>query len=381
MSSNNAHGFSATAVKKYEPIARILARYRGRITELSINGPEDAWVRIAGEGYKQVEPALRKGLTQGYIEDLCRILAAQRGIRFSTRLPLLACRTPDGCRFQAMVGEANVKSGLSVSIRVPRIQNVEWDSFHVREEWRDEIAAAVSDGRAVLISGGTSSGKTTFQNFIAKFIPAEDRIVTIEDVEEMRITHTAQRVTQLFVTRTESVSELNWPHMIDHCLRINPDDILPGELSIPSAFPTLQAMDTGHDSVITTMHSNTPRDAVRGFARRVALGGGSETVVRSVEEFIADTVGLIVQIKHQRHGADKERRVVTDVVRPKDLWQAGDGLVDVAGALRAVEGSEADVLSSEETRILSPEEQSMLAAHRLGHLDPRAARAQGLAAV
>lgn len=304
----------------FQPIEAILRKIgrNDRLSEICINGPHDVWVRIVGKGYERLSRREAEFASTENIFDLCKLMAANIGIAFSRDMPILACRTPGGGhRFHAVIGR-NVESGISVAIRVKRKKRSSWDDFEVDPRDREMIVGAVTGGRTVLVSGGTASGKTTFQNMIAQFIPRTDRVITIEDTRELDLPDHANQV-NFVVSRIEAGTGLGWIEVMDSIVRLNPDVVLPGELSIRNAFPVLQAMDTGHDSVITTMHANTPRDAIRGFRRRVALGGAGETEVRGVEEFLADTVALVVQIRHLRHDDNRERRVVTDVVRAKDL--------------------------------------------------------------
>jgi pilus assembly protein CpaF/type IV secretion system protein VirB11 len=323
--------YGSLALLEYEPIAELLGRqsWKGKLTELSINGPGDVWARIAGEGYVKVSQAVLKTakadkLTQNWLNSLCGYFAAANGIRWTADMPLIACRTPDGNRFQALLGN-NVESGMAVSIRVKRMVNANHDSFHVRPEWRDQIERAIRDGKSVICSGGTGSGKTTYLNFLLKKIEPWKRVITVEDTREVEVSN--ENRLHLLVSRTEGATRINYGSIIDTVLRLNPDVLLLGEVSIQNAFPLLQAWDTGHEGGLSTMHANSPLDALRGLRRRVALGGGNVGgEIADMMDYLADNVGLVIQIKHMpaQSEGDTERRMVTDVAVPKDLLSKPD---------------------------------------------------------
>lgn len=337
--------YSASTKQIYAQIAAIIdsRKYKGALTEVSINGPGNVFVWVAGKGYERLPVRDVEFVTERYVRDLCASMAANLGLNFSEQhMPILACRTPDGGRFQANIG-AHIRSRMAVSIRIPRKKNATFDDFEVTEEQRALITETVLAGKCILLSGSTNSGKTTFQNLLIQLIPLDHRVITIEDVPEIDMPH--ENGFGILLERNEGFSPVGWNAAIDSTLRHNPDSIFPGELSITNAFPILQAMDTGHESVITTMHANSPMDALRGFRRRVGLAGGPSSELESVFEFLADTVGLIIQLKHVK-GQNKERRVVTDVVAPKDLLNSR--------ASRLAFARDADNVG------LSPEEQTQL---------------------
>jgi Flp pilus assembly CpaF family ATPase len=248
--------------------------------------------------------------------SLCHHLAASYDLIFDRKLPDIACRTPDGSRFQGNVGPM-IGTGFAVSIRVYRVLDATFDDFHVKPEDQDLIAETVAGGGSSLLSGGTGSGKTTLQNHMITYVPQTERIITVEDTPELRVSH--PNYVPMRVPPRQSVSNMGWGLIIESCMRHNPDVLIPGEIRIYNAFPIMQMFDSGEGSVMSTMHSNSPREAIRGLRRRVAMSGGAETELQDLEEFIAASVDLIIQVRHMRQSDDIERRVVTDVVRPKDL--------------------------------------------------------------
>lgn len=338
--------FSAVSLHAYEPLSQLIngRKYAGRITEVSINGPGDVWVVIAGEGYVRLPREEAAFATETYFTSLCRFMAANIGLSFDPAIPVLACRTPDGHRFHAVTGPM-IASGMAISVRVKRMHNATWEDFHVKPAWAERIQTAVEAGKAILISGATGSGKTTFQNMILQYVPLRKRLIVIEDTQEIEAEHPNK--VSILLSRNEIGSAYGWRNAIDDCLRLNPDVIIPGELSITNAFPVLQAMDTGHEAVMTTMHANSPKDALRGFRRRVALSGAAVTEVTELLDFLADTIELVIQIKHEVDDAG-ERRVVTDVLSAKEIVAAWDVDADDLGA-----AGDRSLLSAEEQTLMT----------------------------
>ena len=314
--------FSPLALQAYEPFRRIIEapRYRNKITEVMANGPGNILVRVAGEGDKPVAKEMCKFITgkraAETVFSLCHHLASSYDLIFDRKLPDIACRAPDGSRFQGNVGPI-LEHGFAVSIRVYRVVDATFDDFHVKPDWQDLIAETVAGGGSTLLAGGTGSGKTTLQNHLITYVPRTERVITVEDTRELRVPHANQL--NFRVPPRQSVSNMGWGMIIEACMRHNPDVLIPGEIRIYNAFPIMQMFDSGEGSVMSTMHSNSPREAIRGLRRRVAMSGGAVTELQDLEDFIAASVDLIIQVKHQRQSDDIERRTVTDVVRPKDL--------------------------------------------------------------
>lgn len=308
----------AHARKQYEPISALInkPRFRGMVTEVKINGPRRVILDVAGTGPVSVPSGDVAWLTLSWFEGLCQFLAAREGVVWTKEFPVLACRTPTGDRFQGQVGP-NFSNGMFAAIRVVRLLEVDWSDFEISDEQRALVEETIEQGRSLFISGGTASGKTTFLRLIChNVLPRDIRTITIQDVDELELPHEDQA--SILVSRSTGVVAIDWADAFDICMRSAPDLIIPGELSIKSAFPMLQVFDSGHRGPPTTMHANSPLDALRGFRRRVALGGGSSAASETADmlEFFADNVGAIVQIKKVK---GRDRRLITDVVRPRDL--------------------------------------------------------------
>ena len=289
------------------PLASYLGTRDRRVIDIMINEPGAVWLQVAGQtGYQR---DANKAITLEWARMLCEILANLLGRSFTPDLPILLAPLPGGHRFTALLGP-NVQSGMMISIRVQRSKVIALDQFG---RWLDAAAApaasrppvadpvealhqAVLDKRNILISGGTCTGKTSFLNAMARWIPPSDRVITVEDVNEVQLPQVPNKA-QVLVSRTEAGTRITYAHVIDSILRFNPDRILLGELSVHNALPAVRLLNTGHGGFIATIHANSPLDALEAWRRNYELspdsgGNGGETVVR----FLARHLAHIVQI-------------------------------------------------------------------------------------
>ncbi len=290
-----------------EPLSSYLGTRDRRVIDIMINEPGAVWLQIAGHTGYQREG--NRSITLEWARMLCEILANLLGRSFTPDLPILLAPLPGGHRFTALLGQ-NVQSGMMISIRVQRSKIVPLEQFG---RWSAEapmasaavppiadpvatLQRAVLDRKNILISGGTCTGKTTFLNAMARWIPASDRVITVEDVNEVQLPQVPNKA-QVLVSRTEAGTRITYAHVIDSILRFNPDRIILGELSVHNALPAVRLLNTGHGGFIATIHANSPLDALEAWRRNYELspdsgGNGGETVVR----FLARNLSHIVQI-------------------------------------------------------------------------------------
>lgn len=251
-------------------------------------------------------------LTERYWRSLCEVLANRLGRLFcAERQPQISTRLPGGHRFEAMAGVA-VEGGVSVSIRVARRRLFELTDYGLSSAMANEIIGRIVAGDNTIISGGTSSGKTTFLNSVLRHIPATDRVLTVEDTREIILTHVRNRAH--YEVDRHGAGAVGYPQIFDHLMRSRPDRIIAGELSIASAQPTLMLLSTGHRGFLTTLHADSAREALESaFYDRLQLGGGADRNQQHLADYLRRTVDLVVQVSR----ADGQRRV-TEVWRPKD---------------------------------------------------------------
>ncbi|MBL0941818.1 MAG: Flp pilus assembly complex ATPase component TadA, partial [Alphaproteobacteria bacterium] len=262
-----------------------------------------------GIGYEWQEAPL---LTYDYWRGLCHILANGSGIQFDPETqPRIATSLPGGHRFEALLGKS-VETGLSISIRMYREIPMELEDFGLMGELKSEVIAAVEAAQSLLISGGTSSGKTTFLNRLVQYIPLNLRVLTVEDTREIHIPHVNHVSYIVNGTPISQTSKgLTYPLMIDHLMRSRPDIIISGELSIPNAFPILRLLNTGHGGFMCTVHANSPELALEeAIPTNIRLSGME---VLNAAEFMRKTIDLVIQL----HKVGPGKRQVTDLWFPK----------------------------------------------------------------
>lgn len=289
-----------------------------RVTEVSVNREGELWVEEIGGSKRAIDAPW---LTERWAWDLCVFLGNELDVPFSREVPILACQLPGGHRFHAVLGP-NVRSGIAISVRVKRPFKASWEDFGLSEdhEWAQRIISTLREGRSVLISGGTYSGKTTLLNMLVTYIPAERRVLLAEDVPEIDLPH-RDRV-EYVVSRLVARTQVNWEMMLDCIVRQRPDVVGFGELSMDSTYPFIRAINTGHESGFTTLHANSPWLALKAAEQNVILSGHPG---RGTISLLAKTLGLIVQVKRN---LQTQRRVITDVVAPLDLPEVQRALAE-----------------------------------------------------
>jgi pilus assembly protein CpaF len=236
-------------------------------------------------------------------------IVSRVGRRIDESSPMVDARLPDGSRVNAIIPPLAI-DGPVLSIRrfgaeLTAEQLVSYGAL--TEPILFVLAACVRARLNVLVSGGTGSGKTTLLNALSSFIPAGERIVTIEDAAELRLQQ--EHVVRLETRPPNSAGrgEVQARDLVKNALRMRPDRIIVGETRSGEALDMLQAMNTGHEGSMTTVHANTPRDALARLETMV-LFAGTQLPTRAVREQIASAVQVIVQVSRQ---ADGSRRVMS----------------------------------------------------------------------
>lgn len=292
-----------------EPLAAFFRRRD--LVEISVNRPGEIGLEIAGKGYVFERVAW---MSLKFWEDICHALANKAGHAFDPEAqPRVSTRLPGGHRFEAMMGKS-VLSGLTVSIRVKRRSQAGLRDFGVAGATLAEVEAAIRRGANVVISGGTSSGKTTLANLLLPLIPADRRLLTIEDTPELDAPQHNQ--VNHIVSRNEANPRVGYAEVFDHAMRSRPDQILLGELSIPNAFPALLLLNSGHRGLICTMHADSAALALEeGFYQRVALSGRAEIDPDYLARYLRRTIDLVIQVAK----AGRDCRRITEI------WWPGQG--------------------------------------------------------
>jgi pilus assembly protein CpaF len=320
------------------------------VDEVMVNGPEAVYVERRG----RVEPT---GVSFAGEEELMQAIErilAPLGRRVDEASPLCDARLADGSRVNVVIPPLSL-SGPCLTVRRFRREGFSLRDLVAGEtlppELAELLALCVSARASVLVSGGTGSGKTTTLNALSGAIPGEERIVTIEDAAELRLRQRHVVRLEARPANLEGSGEVTIRQLVRNALRMRPDRIVVGEVRGAEALDMLQALNTGHDGSLTTVHANSPADALRRL-ETLALMAGVGLPHAAVRDQVASALDLVV---HQARlpGGARAVESVTEVVRVaggagvrelyrrgREVEEPGPGLLsDRLEALRAAEGS------------------------------------------
>ena len=271
-------------------------------------------------------------------------IVSRVGRRVDEASPMVDARLPDGSRVNAIIPPLAL-DGPCMSIRrfgsgpVSPDQLVKLKS--ISAEMMQILAAAVKARISILISGGTGAGKTTFMNILSNFIPETERIVTIEDAAELQLKHDDVVRLETRPPNVEGVGAVRQRQLLINSLRMRPDRIIIGEVRGEEAFDMLQAMNTGHEGSMTTIHANTTRDAISRLESMVAMAS-MNMPERSVRQQIASAVSIIVQVSRLSDGTRK----VTDISEITGLEENVISMHSIFSFVRKGVGPDGRVLGS-----------------------------------
>lgn len=276
-----------------------------QISEIMVNGHAQIYVERAGRLERQVgsfssEQALRHVLER---------IVTPIGRRIDEAAPMVDARLADGSRVNAVIPPIALR-GTCLTIRKFPARHLAMEDLLAAGALSPDMAQylerSVRERRNVVISGGTGAGKTTLLNVLSNAIPLDERVVTIEDAAELRLAHEHLVALEARPANMEGKGRVEIRDLVRNALRMRPDRIVVGECRGGEAFDMLTAMNTGHEGSLTTLHANSPRDALARLESMVLMAG-LDLPVATVREYVAASVDLIVQ---QARGADGRRRVV-----------------------------------------------------------------------
>ncbi|RVQ69390.1 CpaF family protein [Croceicoccus ponticola] len=276
------------------------------ITDILVNGPKVVFVERNG----LLERVRTEFQDDRHLMRIIQKIVSAVGRRIDESSPFVDARLADGSRVNAIVHPLAVDGSL-LSIRKFAKKRIGMDRLidlgSVPEPMAHVMRAVVASRRNVLISGGTGSGKTTLLNAMSSYIDERERIVTIEDSAELQLQqeHVARLETR--PPNIEGKGEVTQRDLVKNALRMRPDRIIVGEVRSGEAFDMLQAMNTGHDGSMTTVHANTPRDALSRIEQMIGMSG-IEIGARSARAQIASAVNVVIQVGRL---ADGRRRVLS----------------------------------------------------------------------
>ena len=287
----------------YGPLERLLAD--PSVSEIMVNGPKDIWIERAG----RLSETPLTFTDASHLRRIITKMVGQIGRRIDESSPLVDARLPDGSRLNAIIPP------LSLSGPLLTIRKFAQNRFALSElieigtlsnESAEFLENCIRAQLNILVSGGTGSGKTTFLNALSAAIPDSDRIVTIEDAAELQL---AQRHVIRLESRPKNIEgegEITIRDLVRNALRMRPDRIIVGEVRGAEALDMLQAMNTGHEGSLSTVHANSPRDALNRLETMVLMAG-YELPLRAIRSHVSSALELVVQLDRLDDGS---RRIV-----------------------------------------------------------------------
>lgn len=295
------------------------------IADIMINGPKTIYIELKGK----IQRANIEFRDNQHLLTICQRIVGVIGRRVDESSPICDARLPDGSRVNVIIPPLAV-DGCTMTIRKFAKEKLTLDKlvdFKAMTPNCAEMIKIVGNCRAnVLVSGGTGSGKTTMLNCLTRYINQGERIITCEDACELQLQQPHVVRLETRPPNLEGVGEVTMRDLVKNCLRMRPDRIIVGEVRGPEAFDLLQAMNTGHDGSMGTVHANNPREALSRMENMIAMGG-LNLPTQAVREQIASAVNVIIQVQRLRDGSRKVTHVTEitgmegEVVTMQDLFR------------------------------------------------------------
>lgn len=289
------------------------------INDILVNGPDKIFV----ERYGKLERSPKRFINNEQLTDIARRLVSKVGRRIDDSQPLVDARMPDGSRLNVVISPIAL-DGTSISIRkFGKGKKTLGDliEFGSMDEMMANFLVIASRCRAnIIVSGGTGSGKTTLLNALSQYISEDERVVTLEDAAELRLVqpHVVRLETRM--AGVEDRGKVTMRHLLINSLRMRPDRIIVGECRGEEAFEMLQAMNTGHDGSMSTLHANNPRDAVARLESMIMMAS-SALPLMAIRRNISSAINLIVQASRLPDGSRK----VTNITEV--MGMEGDNII------------------------------------------------------
>ena len=306
----------------YGPLERLLLD--DSITEIMVNGPDEIWVERQGRLYATAVQFSDDSHLRRFINKM----VAQVGRRVDEASPMVDARLPDGSRVNVIIPPLSL-SGPLVTIRKFQTKRLTLDEMvrlgSLSADSVEFLKRCVDARLNIIISGGTGSGKTTLLNALSSAISEAERVVTIEDAAELQLSQRHVLRLEGRPRNIEGEGEIPIRELVRNALRMRPDRIIVGEVRSAEALDMLQAMNTGHDGSLTTVHSNSPRDALTRVETMVMMAG-LEFPVRAIRQHMSAALDLIVHLERLEDGSRRVthitevQRMESDVVTLQDIY-------------------------------------------------------------
>jgi pilus assembly protein CpaF len=331
-------GEIADDILGHGPLERLLAD--DSVTEIMVNGPYDIWVERKG----RLHETDARFSDESHLRRIINKMVAVVGRRIDESSPMVDARLPDGSRVNAIIPPLSLIGPL-VTIRKFSKQRLDPSDLvrigTLTAETVEFIERCVEAELNILISGGTGSGKTTLLNALSTAVPESERIVTIEDAAELRLNQRHVLRLEARPKNIEGQGEISIRELLRNSLRMRPDRIIVGEVRGAETLDMLQAMNTGHDGSLSTIHANSPRDALSRVETMVLMAG-YDLPVKAIRQQVASALDLIIHLERLQDGSRRVTaitevgRMESDVITLSDLFRF---TIDHVEADRTVVGS------------------------------------------
>ncbi len=289
-------------INGYGPLTELLEDKN--ITEIMVNSPKEIYIEIDGQIIKDESVSF---INDEHIIRTIERMIGPMGRTIDATNPMVDSRLKDGSRINAVIPPLSTK-GPVITIRKFRGEMTKADDMirigSMTPYMATFLEAAVKGKCNIIVCGGTGSGKTTLLNILSSFIPDNERIITIEDAAELKLEKEHVISLETRVTNYDNEGEITIRDLVINALRMRPDRIIVGEVRGKEAFDMLQAMNTGHEGSLTTLHANGPKDAMNRLETMVLMSG-LDIPIRAIREYIASAIDLVVNIERMSDGKRK----------------------------------------------------------------------------
>ncbi|MBX3527326.1 MAG: Flp pilus assembly complex ATPase component TadA [Rhodoblastus sp.] len=312
----------------YGPLEPLLAR--DDIADIMVNGALKTYIEVSGK----IQLTSIRFRDNAQLMNICQRIVSQVGRRVDEASPICDARLADGSRVNVIAPPLAI-DGPALTIRKFRKDKLTLDQlqrFGAISEPGADLLKVIGRVRCnTLISGGTGSGKTTLLNCLTNYIDSDERIITCEDAAELQLQQPHVVRLETRPPNLEGTGQVTMRDLVKNCLRMRPERIIVGEVRGPEAFDLLQAMNTGHDGSMGTLHANSPREALSRLESMITMGGFS-LPSRTIREMIVSSVDVIVQAARLRDGSRRITHVTEVMGLEGDVIITQDLLVyDIAG--------------------------------------------------
>src|SRR6187455_3094049 len=307
----------------YGPLERLLAD--DSITEVMCNGPDDVWIERGGKLYETTV----RFTDESHLRRIINKIVSQIGRRIDESSPMVDARLPDGSRVNAIIAPLSLSGPLLTIRKFSRRRLSMEDMINIgslSEQSVEFLSRCIEAQCNILVSGGTGSGKTTLLNALSASIPNNERIVTIEDAAELQLHQRHVLRLEARPPNIEGEGHIPIRDLVRNSLRMRPDRIVVGEVRGAEALDMLQAMNTGHDGSLSTVHANAPRDALARLETMVLMAG-YDLPVRAIRQQVSSALDCIIHLERLEDGSRRVTSITevqgmeTDVITLQELFK------------------------------------------------------------